>query len=178
MQDDLQKQLQRILRAPADATRVAMPKPPPRKKTPPRSPVDEAMDMVAEEEAFRAQAYLDPVGVPTIGYGHTGPGVRMGMPPWTEAQARDSATARIRSDSARFDRNGYPVLPELLSAAYNLGVGGLRKTGALREAAAGNFDAAADSLQGADGAGGKKLRGLTGRREREAAKLRGRGGGR
>jgi lysozyme len=135
------------------------------------SAVDLALEMVQRHEGFRAAPYRDAVGVPTIGYGHTD-GVTMDMAPWTEAQAADSARARIVSDSARFARNGWPIDPALFSAAYNLGVGGLKKTGAIREASTGNWEAAADSLVSADRAGGRRLEGLSARRQEEADRLR------
>lgn len=37
------------------------------------------ISLIKDNEGLRNQAYLDPVGIPTICYGHTGPEVRLGM---------------------------------------------------------------------------------------------------
>lgn len=37
------------------------------------------IDMVKAHEGLRTSAYLDPVGIPTICYGHTGPEVKIGL---------------------------------------------------------------------------------------------------
>jgi lysozyme len=165
----------------ADRTRVQQP---PAPRQPPRigpqrgyapSVTELAADDIAAEEGFRALPYRDVGGVPTIGYGHTGPDITMRSGPWTEPQAFDSLVARTQRDSAWLADRGYPVTEELLSAGYNLGMGGLRKTGALREAAAGNWEAAADSLRSADRVQGRVVPGLSSRRGREADRLRQRG---
>lgn len=44
-----------------------------------------ALSMTKDSEGKRNRAYLDPVGIPTICYGHTGPEVRVGMV-WSDAK--------------------------------------------------------------------------------------------
>lgn len=176
MNEELMKKLKALLgqRTPADATRAAMPRMPMGMKAQrgyEATPVNLAAERIAGEEKFSATPYLDEGGVPTIGYGHTGKDITMQSAPWTESQAMDSVLARVRSDSARTVKDGFPLNEVLLAAAHNLGYGGLRKTGALREAKAGNWAAAADSLASAYNVNGKPSKGLIKRRERDRADL-------
>lgn len=175
MNDDLIQRLQALFATKPDATRVAMPKPIP-SIGPSRgyesTPAVLAAEDIAAIEKFRANPYPDQGGTPTIGYGFTGPSITMQSAPWTEPQAYDSLLTRVRSDSARMADEGVAPTPALLSAAYNLGYGGLRKTGALREAKAGNWKAAADSLESAYHVKGKPSTGLKKRRAEEAAAVR------
>jgi lysozyme len=177
MDEELLKRLQAVLEgrpAQADATRVAVPPPTPfvgpRREAP--STVQQALELVMRHEGFRGEAYRDPRGIPTIGYGSTGPDVRMGQR-ITEPAARQRAEDHIRTDSVRFERQGITPPAAALSASYNLGLRGvldkLGMRGPLRE---GNWAAAADSLEKADKAGGGTLPGLTKRRQEEADLLR------
>lgn len=81
-------------------------------------------------EGLRLSAYRDTEGIPTIGYGHTGPDVRMGMPPWTTAQAE----AALRDDIVEHDAKLYAALPwvrdldparrmVMRNLAFNMGIG-------------------------------------------------------
>lgn len=164
-------------RTPTDATQVGPRRPALPNRPQPRlqpysgfepSVVDRAAARIAGLEGFEAEAYRDVGGVPTIGYGTTGPDIAMGMAPWTEQQGWDRLTDHVRRDSARLADNGYPVTEPFLSASYNLGFGGLRRTGALREARAGNYAAAADSLRSATRVKGRVVPGLVTRRGGEA----------
>ncbi len=56
-------------------------------------------DLIKRFEGLRLRAYLCPAGIPTIGYGATGPDVRLGED-WTQEKAdarlvRDSTNARV-----------------------------------------------------------------------------------
>lgn len=179
--NDLIGQLKAMMgqRAASDQTRVAMPKRHPAiKAAGPDGPVEQATEMIAAYEKFRPTAYRDPGGVPTIGYGMT-QGVRMGDT-IDEPAAMDSMLAHIRRDSADFSRRERgrfgAVPPELLSASYNLGVGGVLDKAEMRgPLLRRDYNAAADLLMQADKQDGKTLRGLTKRRAEEAAMLRERG---
>lgn len=84
-------------------------------------------------EGCRLKAYRCPAGVLTIGYGHTGPDVTEGMT-ITAAQA----VALFNTDIDKFARSveasfqGVPLKQKqfdaLVSLAYNIGLGGLKKS--------------------------------------------------
>ena len=52
----------------------------------PERDLQPAIDLIKKWEGLRLESYICPAGVPTIGYGHTGPNVQMGMK-ITEADA-------------------------------------------------------------------------------------------
>ena len=88
-----------------------------------------ALDLIKKWEGLRLEGYICPAGVPTIGYGHTGPTVKEGMK-ITEADAE----ALLRSDVERFARavDSQIRVPltnnqrcALISFAFNVGVGAL-----------------------------------------------------
>jgi lysozyme len=67
-------------------------------------------DLIAHikaEELFMPKPYLDPVGLPTVGYGHRIPDLN--HPPMTEAEA----DALLRSDVARFEAMALRLSPGL-----------------------------------------------------------------
>lgn len=84
-------------------------------------------------EGCRLKAYRCPAGVLTIGYGHTGPDVKEGMV-ITAAQA----VALFNSDVDKFARSVEASLAgvtlkqkqfdAVVSLAYNIGLGGLKKS--------------------------------------------------
>lgn len=59
---------------------------------------DKGLSLLIEREGKRNKAYLDSVGVWTIGVGHTGPEVHEGLV-WTDAQVADA----LRKDIQRFE---------------------------------------------------------------------------
>ncbi len=119
-------------------------------------------------------SYKDTGGIPTIGYGHTGPNVKLGM---TETQ--EQALADLKSDIAKFNTlsNTLVKVPRTqnqrdgtVDFLYNTGATGSSIWGLIN---AGNWQAAAtfmanhyetDSL-------GHKLPGLVKRRAFDAADL-------
>jgi lysozyme len=91
-----------------------------------------AFDFIRQAEAMRLTGYADSTGVATIGVGHTGADVRIGMT-ITQAQsdawlAQDLVTAAarlaIKVDEAAILRLADHQYAALLSFAFNLGVGG------------------------------------------------------
>jgi lysozyme len=83
------------------------------------------------DEGCRLDAYLDTVGVWTIGYGHTGPEVRKGLV-WNQTMAdaqlaTDEAhhTAELRKRLPWFDGLDDVRQDVLANMAFNLGVDGL-----------------------------------------------------
>lgn len=136
------------------------------------------IDLVKEFEGLKLEAYLDPVGVVTIGYGYTnragfGPGVAMGDV-WTKEQAEEMLAEGLfrfaNEIRPLFKRDATPnQFGAMLSLAYNIGTGAFSKSTALKRFNAGDIDGAADALTWFNKAGGKVLRGLVRRREAERA---------
>lgn len=124
-------------------------------------------------EGLRLEAYLDPVGIWTIGYGTTSgvyPGMRI-----TEAQAE----AFLRRDLARFENAVIDLVrvplnddqfSALVSFTYNVGEGALASSTLLRLLNRRDYQGAADQLlRWNKGDGGQELYGLTRRRRAERA---------
>ncbi|GAB4235076.1 MAG: hypothetical protein Kow00121_62730 [Elainellaceae cyanobacterium] len=118
----------------------------------------------------RIAAYIDAVGVPTIGYGHTR-GVFLG-----QVITREQAEQFLREDlgdaeeavsslvKVRLNDNQFAAL---VSFVFNLGAGALAGSTLLRELNAGNYQAAADQFPRWVNAGGRQLLGLVRRRAAE-----------
>jgi len=134
-----------------------------------------AIDFIKKAEGLRLEAYLDGAGIPTIGFGHTGPDVKMGM----KIDA-DQADDLLRNDMAwALDLVRTTVKVELTkgqhsactSLIFNIGPGAWRKSTVLRRLNAGNYEGAAEAILmwNKITVGGKKVRsrGLAIRRERE-----------
>ena len=86
------------------------------------------LSIIKEFEGFRANAYRDPVGVWTIGYGTTR-GVKPG-----DVMTRAEAERRLRHELVEYERaveratGGNATQPQfdaLVSFAYNVGVKGM-----------------------------------------------------
>lgn len=135
-----------------------------------------AIKLIKEFEGFRAEAYRDPVGIWTIGYGTTvnaGVGIapKAGMK-ITEAEATeclwravDNFAANVEAALTREPNEN--EFGAMVSLAYNIGPGAFKRSTVLRQFNAGNTEAAADAFRLWNKAGGKVLRGLTRRREAE-----------
>lgn len=132
-------------------------------------------------EGLRLKAYMPtPNDVPTIGYGSTGPDIKMGMT-WTQAQA----DARFAADLAKFSGKVAALLgtapttqsqfDAMVSFAYNVGYGdgGLKTSTLLRMHKEGDYAGAALQFARWNKQAGKVLNGLTTRRAAEAAIYRG-----
>ena len=128
------------------------------------------IDLIKRFEGLRLAAYLDAVGVPTIGYGHTRT-VETGQK-ITEAQAE----ALLKGDVTHFEQ-AVNALVKLeinqhefdarVSFAFNVGADALRRSTLLRMLNEGQRQAAADQFLRWDKAGGHVLPGLTARRQAE-----------
>lgn len=136
------------------------------------------LTLIKSFEGFRADAYLDPVGVPTIGYGTTsaagvGITVKLGMR-ITEAQAQAYLAAALDKFAAHIrplikvpiNENEWAAF---LSLAYNIGPGAFGKSSALRKFNQLDRAGAADAILLWNKAGGRVLKGLMRRREAERA---------
>lgn len=135
-----------------------------------------AVALIAEAEGCRLKAYRCPAGVPTIGWGETD-GVQMGDTCTQEQADRwllEDLQERTRAVQALCTRApSRNELGALVSLAYNIGVGALSKSTALRQHNAGQHEAAARAIELWDKARVNgvltTLPGLTARRARERA---------
>jgi lysozyme len=128
--------------------------------------------LIMRFEGCRLTAYKDPVGILTIGYGHTGD-VRSGQT-ITQVQADDL----LKQDVTKF-ATGVAVLIKvpvnqnqfdaLVSFAYNCGLGALKTSTLLSLVNKKDFKGAADEFEKWIHAGGKVLKGLVSRRKAEKA---------
>jgi lysozyme len=138
---------------------------------------EEGLDLIRQFEGFRGAAYRDPVGVWTIGYGHTSmagapevtPGLTISEAEGAEILARDvdqfargvRALLRVELSDGQFSA--------LVSFAYNVGLGALKKSSVLTAVNARDFAAVPRRLQLWVKAGGHVLPGLVKRRAAEGA---------
>lgn len=136
-------------------------------------------DLIKSFEACRLKAYMPtPNDVPTIGWGSTGPEIRMGLT-WTQEQADARFAADLDHFGARVsvELGSVPTtqaqFDAMTSLAYNIGIGAFEKSTVLREHKAGNFDAAASAFSLWTKQAGKVLNGLVRRRTAEARMYRG-----
>jgi len=142
----------------------------------------EGLDLVKEFEGLEQRkgqpagkviAYLDPVKVLTIGYGHTGPDVRVGQViTFAEAEnlLRQDLTGAeadvLRLVKVPLTSNQFSAL---VSFTFNLGAGSLKMSTLLRLLNAGDFKGAANQFPRWNRAGGRILNGLVRRRKAEQA---------
>lgn len=133
---------------------------------------DSGIEFIKAQEGFRAEAYLCPSGVPTIGYGHTA-GVKEGQT-CTDEQAEEW----LREDLAAAERTVTECAGEeldqcqfdaLVSFTFNVGAAALRRSTLLRKVKA---DPSDPSIRDEFGrwiyGGGRELPGLVARRKAEA----------
>ena len=136
---------------------------------------DALLALIRKFEGLRLKPYRCPAGVPTIGYGHTGPDVRMDMPPISEPVAE----AMMQQDADVFTRaagNLSPVLwfdedkhAAIADFCFNLGTTRYKASTLKRRVDSGDWDGAAEELRKWVWGGGRKLPGLVARRAAEAA---------
>lgn len=137
-----------------------------------------AIDMVADFEGFRSHAYLCPAGVWTIGYGTTSAsGVGLKVEPGrsiSEPHARMYLRHALTIFAAKIASKIKVGLTSeewaaILSLAYNIGPTAFARSTVLRKLNVGDRLGAADAFLMWNKAGGKILKGLRLRRERERA---------
>jgi lysozyme len=110
-----------------------------------------AQDLVKRFEGCKLLAYLDTGGIPTIGYGHTGPDVYLGLV-WTQIQANAELIHDLHCAQTLLLSYSPSVasLPGPLAAltdfVFNLGVGNYRTSTLCRDVNAGNWVAAKQQI--------------------------------
>lgn len=121
------------------------------------------------------KAYKDPIGVLTIGWGHTNHHEPKfdAATVWSQEQCDEALRVDLAGFERAVERHVTVALKQhqfdaLVSFAYNCGEGNLRKSTLLKRVNAGDFKAAAAEFAKWNKAGGKVLAGLTRRRRAEA----------
>lgn len=112
-----------------------------------RQITDAALDLIKRDEGLRLTAYQDPVGVLTIGYGHTGTGIRPGQQ-ITEAEAELLLRGDLRSAQVAVDAVTHDVattdaqFSAMVSLAFNIGTAAFKGSSVLRKHRAGDYPGA------------------------------------
>lgn len=110
----------------------------------------DGLDRLTVREGKRNKAYLDTKGIPTIGVGHTGPEVRLGLV-WTDDEVRIA----LENDVKRCEDtiNLYCCVPlqqhqfdALVSFIFNVGVNAFARSTMLRKLNQGDYEGAADQF--------------------------------
>lgn len=109
-----------------------------------------ALALIKHFEGLRLTAYRCPAGIPTIGYGSTGPHVRMGMT-ITEAEAE----RLLRQDLERFQVGVEKAAPlstpaqfgAMVALAYNIGQGAFDRSTVRRRHVARDYAGAAEAFR-------------------------------
>lgn len=130
-----------------------------------------ALVAIAMHEGFRGRAYDDGVGVATVGFGST-EGVKLG-----DQITVERALVRLLQDAERHQREIVACLPDVelyqyefdsySSLAYNIGSGAFCRSTLAKKLRSGDYDGACREILKWDYAGGKRLAGLTKRRQAE-----------
>ena len=154
--------------APTDAVPPEVPEP----RAAIRKTNQEGLKLVKSFEGLYLEAYPDPVGVWTIGWGAT-KGVRRGMK-ITVAQAETMLQDELEEfEAAVADAVKVQINDDQFSAlvcfSYNVGARALFESTLLKLLNQGKFQEAADQLPRWDKAGGQSLLGLSRRRRAERA---------
>jgi lysozyme len=128
--------------------------------------------LITEFEGFRANAYLDPIGIPTIGYGFI-EGVSLG-----DTMTQYEAQQRMGRELQKYERGVMQAcrvqvnqnqFDALVCFAFNVGVVGMTGSSVIKALNRGDTQAAARAFGLWNKAGGKVWPGLTRRRAAEAA---------
>lgn len=138
----------------------------------PRTISSKGIDLIAEFEGCRLNAYRCPAGVPTIGYGHTR-GVKMGDRLKSVVAAKQLLLEDLENEyipgvlacvKVPLTQN---QLDALVSLAYNIGVGALSKSTLIRKLNAEDYQGASAEFLKWNRAAGQVLPGLSRRRRAE-----------
>lgn len=131
----------------------------------------DGIELIKRWEGCKLEAYLDIVGIPTIGYGHTA-GVKLG-----DKITQSQADAMLAGELRPRERVLNEVLPgqllqcqfdALISLIYNIGVGAFKKSTLLKVLKTNPNSADVHTqIMRWNKAGGKEIKGLTARRQEE-----------
>jgi lysozyme len=133
---------------------------------------DAGLALIKRAEGLKLDSYRCPAGIATVGFGHTGPDVRIPM-----TITPGEAERLLHEDLARFENGvtnclcGVPTnsnqFSAMVSLAYNIGLGNFATSTVLKRHKLGNYAAAANAFLLWNKANTQVLPGLTRRREDE-----------
>ena len=136
--------------------------------------VNEAASTIIKSfEGFSSDPYLDPIGIPTIGFGSiwsaNGDRISMDHPPVDKNKATELLQREVRHVEAAIGRLIKAELTEnmfsaIASLAYNIGTGNLQRSTLRIKLNRGKYLDAADEFPKWRKAGGRVLKGLVRRR--------------
>jgi lysozyme len=132
------------------------------------------IDLIKHFESLFLNAYQDPVGVWTIGWGHTGLKHKDGTVHKGRKITEAEATELLRHDLTGFAARVTKLVKVELNddqfsalVSFDFNTGSLHKSTLLKKLNAGDYAGAADEFPRWNKAGGQVLRGLTRRRKSE-----------
>lgn len=132
------------------------------------------LDLIRHFEGLRLKSYTCPAGVPTIGFGSTGPDVKLGMT-WTKEQAEKrmlvDASVHVSAALKSCPRIEGNTLAAIADFSYNLGPTRLAGSTLRKRINAQDWNGARSELLKWVRGGGRILPGLVTRRKAEAALL-------
>jgi lysozyme len=135
------------------------------------------LKLIRDSEGCKLTAYQCPAGVWTVGYGYTGMDIKKGVC-WTQEKA-DECLLVTAMGVLNQAIKASPILETanmekqaaIADFIYNLGIGNYSKSTLKKQVNAGNWMAASSEIKKWNKAAGKELKGLTIRRQKEAALL-------
>lgn len=136
----------------------------------------EGIELIKEWESFSSKPYPCAGSVPTIGFGNTyyedGTSVRLSDPPISIERAElllNFTLRKFEQDVEKLIKVPVSVnqFSAIVSFAYNVGVGNLKKSTLLKKLNQNDFIGASNEFSKWVNSGGKKLNGLVKRREAE-----------
>ena len=134
----------------------------------------DGVDLIKHFEGLYLAAYKDPVGIWTIGYGHTVLTHKDGTVYAGRKITEKEAEELLRYDMSVFEDRVSSLVKVPLEdnefnalVSFDFNTGGLGKSTLLKKLNSGDYDGAADEFLKWDKAGGKVLAGLTRRRKSE-----------
>jgi lysozyme len=131
---------------------------------------DAGLAIIKKSEGMRLDSYRCPAGIASVGYGHTGPDVRIPM-----TITPGEADRLLHDDLARFETGVDAMIngatenqfSAMVSLAYNIGLGNFATSTVRKRHNARDFMAAANAFLLWNRGGGRVLPGLQTRREAE-----------
>lgn len=145
--------------------------------------LDIAVGLAKPFEGLSLKAYHDPVGYPTIGYGHL-----LSKDKWADLSQWPDITEQIaetllekdmlyalkgtlKASPILADSDNYKRLGAISDFVYNLGIGNYKASTLKRKIDSGNWVGAVEQINRWNKAGGRILKGLVLRRKAEAGFL-------
>ena len=129
--------------------------------------------LVAEHEGEVLTTYIDPVGVPTVCFGDTDPGMAIPGVTYSVEECLDSLGRQLLAHAGPVVECTPSILrsPEMTAAAvslaYNIGTGAYCRSTAARRFNSGDYAGGCAAFEMWVNAGGRKMRGLVKRRADE-----------